>query len=43
VGFELVGEVDNVAGDGRVVREYRMFLALQPGARPPAREFKPPV
>lgn len=43
VGFELVGEVDNVAGDGRVVREYRMFLALQAGAVPPPREFKPPV
>lgn len=43
VGFELVGEVDNVAGDGRVVREYRMFLPLQAGARPPEREFRPPV
>lgn len=43
VGFELVGEVDNVAGDGRVVREYRMFLPLRSGARPPVREFKPPV
>lgn len=43
VGFSLVGEVDNVAGDGRVVREYRMFLPLRPGAQPPTREFKPPV
>lgn len=43
VGFKLVGEVDNVAGDGRVVREYRMFLPLRPGAEPPVREFKPPV
>ncbi len=42
-GFELLGEVDNVAGDGRVVREHRMFRSLRPGARPPAREFKPPV
>lgn len=43
VGFELVGEVDNRAGDGRVVREYRMFLPLRAGARPPVREFRPPV
>lgn len=42
-GFHLLGEVENVAGDGRVVREYRMFLALKPGARPPVREFKPPL
>lgn len=43
VGFVLVGEVDNVAGDGRVVREHRMFLPLKPGVRPPEREFRPPV
>jgi ribosomal protein S18 acetylase RimI-like enzyme len=43
VGFEHGGDVDNVAGDGRVVREHRMFLPLKPGGRPPAREFKPPV
>ena len=43
VGFALIGEVDNVAGDGRVVREYRMFLPLRPDAQPPGREFKPPV
>ncbi len=43
MGFNLVGEVDNVAGDGRVVREYRMFLPLRTGAEPPAREFRPPV
>lgn len=43
VGFAACGEVDNVAGDGRVVREYRMFLPLKPGAQPPEREFKPPV
>lgn len=41
-GFQRIGEVDNVAGDGRIVREHRMFLALQPGAIPPAREFRPP-
>jgi ribosomal protein S18 acetylase RimI-like enzyme len=41
-GFEEMGEVDNVAGDGRVVRERRMFLALKPGAQPPERDFQPP-
>jgi ribosomal protein S18 acetylase RimI-like enzyme len=43
VGFEEVGEVDNIAGDGRIVRERRMFLALKPGVRPSERAFKPPV
>lgn len=43
VGFELAGEVDNVGGDGRVVREYRMFRPLRRGAQPPVREFRPPV
>jgi RimJ/RimL family protein N-acetyltransferase len=43
LGFELIGEVDNVAGDGRVVRERRMFLALKPGVRPVDRTFKPPA
>lgn len=41
-GFEPLGEVDNVAGDGRVVREHRMFLPLQSGAVPPDRVFRPP-
>jgi ribosomal protein S18 acetylase RimI-like enzyme len=43
VGFELIGEVENVAGDGRVVRERRMFLTLKPGVRPLVRAFKPPA
>lgn len=44
VGFALLGEVvDNLAGNGRVVREWRMFLALKPGVRPGDRSFKPPT
>jgi ribosomal protein S18 acetylase RimI-like enzyme len=43
MGFEEIGEVDNVAGDGRIVRERRMFLALKPGVRPSERAFKPPA
>jgi ribosomal protein S18 acetylase RimI-like enzyme len=43
VGFEPWGEVENVAGDGRRVREHRLFLPLQPGATPPARTFQAPV
>ena len=43
VGFEEVGETDNIAGDGRIARERRMFLALKPGARPRERSFKPPA
>lgn len=41
-GFEPAGIVENIAGDGRVVREQRMFLGLKPGARPMDRTFKPP-
>jgi ribosomal protein S18 acetylase RimI-like enzyme len=43
VGFEEIGETDNIAGDGRIVRERRMFVALKPGARPRERSFKPPA
>jgi RimJ/RimL family protein N-acetyltransferase len=43
VGFQHVGDVENMAGDGRVVRERRMFLALKEGVRPAVREFKPPA
>ena len=43
MGFEHTGDTDNIAGDGRVVRERVMFLALKPGAAPPMRDFKPPV
>jgi RimJ/RimL family protein N-acetyltransferase len=42
-GFVLRGEVDNRAGDGRVVREYRLFLPLRAGAQPPDRAFGPPA
>lgn len=42
-GFRVAGEVDNVAGDGRIVRELRMFLPLHDGARPPERTFAPPA
>lgn len=41
-GFLVAGEVDNLAGDGRVVRELRMRLTLQQGARPSERRFAPP-
>lgn len=43
MGFQHTGDTDNIAGDGRVVREHVMFLALQPGTSPPVRAFKPPV
>lgn len=43
LGFVHIGDTDNVAGDGRTVRERVMFLALQPDAAPPERNFGPPV
>lgn len=42
-GFQVTGEVDNVAGDGRVVRELRLLLTFRSGARPPERRFAPPA
>lgn len=41
-GFRVAGEVDNIAGDGRMVRELRMCLALRAGGRSPKRRFAPP-
>ena len=43
MGFEHVGDVDNVTGDGRHVIERKMFLSLKEGAQPSSREFKPPI
>ena len=42
MGFSHIRDADNIAGDGRVVREHVMFLPLQDGVRPPERDFKPP-
>ncbi len=42
-GFQHLGEIENVAGDGRMVHEYQMFLSLKTGALPPDRTFQPPV
>lgn len=43
MGFQYLGDVDNVAGDGRVVVERWMFLPLVPVAQPPVRAHQPPV
>ncbi len=43
VGFKCLGQVDNVAGDGRVVREWHMYYPLKRGAVPPPREHCSPV
>jgi len=41
--FDYLGDVDNVAGDGRIVTERMMFLALKENARPGTHDFRPPV
>ncbi len=43
VGFKCLGEVDNLAGDGRVIKEWWMYYPIKPGVVPPPREHKPPV
>jgi ribosomal protein S18 acetylase RimI-like enzyme len=44
MGFEYLGVTNNMAGDGRIVRERMMYLPLQQNiARPDIHDFKPPV
>ena len=43
MGFQYLGDTDNIAGDGRVVRERMMFLPLKAGAKPEIQDFEPPV
>ena len=43
MGFIRNGQVDNVAGDGRVITEWLMYLPLKPGVVPPPREHCSPV
>lgn len=43
MGFIYLGNVENVAGDGRVVVERKLFLPLKEGAKPSDREFRPPA
>lgn len=43
LGFIYQGKVENVAGDGRVVVEKKLFLPLKEGARPSDRKFQPPA
>lgn len=43
LGFVYQENIENVAGDGRVVVEKKLFLALKEGAQPSDREFRPPV
>jgi len=42
-GFQYLGDVDNVVGDGTLLRERAMFLPLKPGAKPPDHPHAPPV
>ena len=42
MGFQYLGDTDNIAGDGRQVRERMMFLPLVVGSKPSIPDFKPP-
>ncbi len=42
-GFVYLGDTDNIAGDGRVVRERMMYLPLAEGVVPEVHDFEPPV
>ena len=43
VGFQYLRDVENRTGDGRLVIERAMFLALKPGAQPIDGPHQPPV
>jgi ribosomal protein S18 acetylase RimI-like enzyme len=43
MGFKKNGTVDNLAGDGRVIKEWHMFYPLKPAVVPPPREHRAPV
>ena len=43
MGFVYLGDVENIQGDGQMVIERGMFLALKPGARPMDGPHRPPV
>ena len=43
VGFKCLGTVENVAGDGRILKEWHMLYPFGPGAKPPQRKHEPPV
>jgi len=43
MGFRYLGDIDNIAGDGRVVRERKMFLPLHENCgQPTDDDFEPP-
>ncbi len=43
MGFKYLGDTDNIAGDGRLVRERMMYLPLKVGEVPAIHDFQPPV
>jgi ribosomal protein S18 acetylase RimI-like enzyme len=44
MGFEYLRDIDNIAGDGRIVRERMMYLPLQKEiSKPGNHDFKPPI
>ncbi len=43
IGFQYIGDTDNIAGDGRVVKERIMFFPLIEDAKPVIPNFAPPV
>lgn len=42
MGFQFIGNVENIVGDGRIVIERAMFLPLKPGAKPMTGQHKCP-
>lgn len=43
IGFKRNGQVENLAGDGRVITEWLMFYPIKSGVVPPPREHCAPV
>jgi ribosomal protein S18 acetylase RimI-like enzyme len=43
IGFKRLNQVDNLAGDGRIMKEWHMFYPIKPDTQPPSRTHAPPV
>lgn len=43
IGFICLGQVDNLTGDGRMIKEWHMYYPIKPDVVPPPREHCAPM
>ena len=42
-GFKCLGQVNNVSGDGRIIKEWHLYYPIKPDVTPPPREHRAPI